>query len=85
MKKVWIVESEKNYAEILSKSLLDTTPETDSSVHEVLAISQCDALENLQHALFAEQENSLNLSVIVDGEQAEFLCSLNQVIHGNES
>jgi hypothetical protein len=83
--KVWIVESGKNYAEILSRSLLDDTTDTDSLVNEVLTISQYDALENLQQALFAEQENSLNLSIIVDGEQAEFLSNLNQVINDMES
>jgi hypothetical protein len=77
--KVWLIENDRRYFRLLYEYLLLLTESGDPRCTEVTVINEEEAFEDCQSKLMSEPENSVQLVLVVDGEQIEFLSRLSQV------
>lgn len=76
--KVWLIDSSKRYSNLLFHLFYELAAAGDPRVEEFRRYGADEALLRLEN-LFFEDENSLHITLIVDGSEVDFLAALYQV------
>lgn len=78
--RIWLVSSPKRYHVLLFHLINELVNACDPRIQEFQNLTELEALHFLRGALISEGENSLELTLVVDGDQTSFLTELHQVL-----
>ncbi len=77
--KLWLLSCPKRYNLLLFHFINELINSGDHRIKDFQSLNEYEAIQNLKSWFLTEPENSIDLTIIVDGNQTAFLMELQQV------